>query len=171
MELDRQRKGMEQKLYDLTVKIVNECGYKLYDVDYIPGSSTLRVFIMDEKTNTAIIEDCVAVDRAFSPYCEEENWIPDELVLEVSSPGVFRDIKNKEHFEQNIGQIVSLTILGKLDEKFTSSLPAKIKGANKFRGTLKNVLDESFVLDIDGSELELNYQQVKKINLDPDINR
>ena len=68
LELEIKRSNLEQKFFDLTEKIVKENSYALYDVEYLSGSSTLRVFIMDPKTKTAVIEDCIKVDRAFDPY-------------------------------------------------------------------------------------------------------
>ena len=67
MELEIKRSNLEQKFFELTEKIVHENNYALYDVEYHSGSSTLRVFIMDPETKTAVIEDCVKVDRAFDP--------------------------------------------------------------------------------------------------------
>ena len=99
MELTKNLSQTEQKYTELAMKIVAECDLELYDLEFVQGSSTLRVFIRDPKTNTAEIDDCVKVDRAFSPYCEDLEWIPDNFILEVSSPGVYRSLKRLDHFE------------------------------------------------------------------------
>ena len=136
MELEKKRTGVEQKFFELTSKIVDSFGYGLYDMEYVAGSSTLRVFIMDLETKTAVIEDCVKVDRAFDEFVESESWIPNDFVLEVSSPGMYRKIKTYKHFEMAIGQIISVTILGKLDEGQAIELPKALRGQSQFRGTL-----------------------------------
>ena len=99
MELAKSLSKTEQRYTDLSLKVIEECGLELYDLEFAAGSSTLRVFIRDPQTNSAEIDDCVKVDRAFSPYCEELEWIPDNFVLEVSSPGIYRGLKKLEHFE------------------------------------------------------------------------
>ncbi len=170
MELEKKRTGVELKLYELSKNIVKENGYELYDIEYVSGSSTLRVFIMDPSTKSAVIEDCIKVDRAFNPYCETEEWIPSDFVLEVSSPGVYRSLKRKDHFESAIGETVLCVITGELSDSQKDSLGKKLKNAKKFRGVLKSVKEESVNIEIQGSGLELNFAQIKKASLDPDLN-
>lgn len=170
MELVKSLSKVEQKYTDLSLKVVAECGLELYDLEFVPSSSILRVFIRDPQTNSAEIDDCVKVDRAFSPYCEELEWIPDNFVLEVSSPGVYRGLKKIEHFEAAKGSIISCSILGKLTETQIGNLSKKASKGNKLRGTLKEVTQENIEMDIDGNILSLSFEQIKKANLDPDIN-
>ncbi len=170
MDINRNRTGLEQKFYELTNKIVAECGYELYDMDYIQGSSTLRVFIMDPKTKTAVIDDCVKVDRAFNPYCETEDWIPDDFILEVSSPGVYRSLKAIDHFKLAMGEMIECRISGKLTPEQSQGLDKSDASSTKFRGELKEVNAEDFKIDFKGHDLSLSYQQLKKANLDPDFN-
>ena len=84
MEFEKKLTGIEEKLFDMTTKVVEETGFILYEMDYISGSSTLRVFIMNKDTGSAVIEDCIKVDHGFTPYMEEADWVPDDIVLEVA---------------------------------------------------------------------------------------
>lgn len=168
MDLVKDRTGIEAKFYELCNKVVPENGLKLYDMEYVSGSYTLRVYIMDEKTGSAVIEDCVKIDRALSPFIDEFDWIPEQLVLEVSSPGMFRDLKTLEHFQSAVNEIISVTITGKLDEEILKGASKKIANAKKFRGNLTQVDDSRILMDIDGFSLPINFKQMKKANLDPD---
>lgn len=170
MELIKKRSGIELKLYELTKDIVSDNGYELYDVDYVPGSSTLRVFIMDAETKTAVIEDCIKVDRAFSPYCDEETWIPSDFVLEVSSPGVYRALKAYEHFVDAVDSIILCSITGNLDDEEKEKLSKADKNNKKFRGVLLAVNEKEIIIDLNGNELKLTFEQLKKASLDPDLN-
>lgn len=173
MDLNKPRTGVDAKFYDLTTKIVAEQGYDLYDCEYIAGSSTLRVFIMDKATKTAVIEDCVKVDRAFSPFCEDEEgygWIPDDFVLEVSSPGVYRVIKTSEHFESALNEVISVVITGNLNEEINNDLPKAIAKSKKFRGVLESFNSDLIELNIDGAIVKIAIESIKKANLDPDFN-
>lgn len=169
MELSKKRSSLEQKFYELSSEIVKSSGLELYDMEYNSGQSLLRVFIIDPQTKSAELDDCVKVDRAFSEPCEELEWIPDSLVLEVSSPGVYRNLKTVEHFETAIGELVSCTISGKLSDQQVEVLPKKLKKAKKFRGILNKVTEENIIIEIDGNELELNYGLIKKAHLDPEL--
>jgi ribosome maturation factor RimP len=171
MELEISRTSMEQKLYDLSVEIIKSTGYELYDLEYIAGSSTLRVYIMDSETNSAVIEDCIAVDRAFTEPFEEKTWIPEDIVLEVSSPGVYREIKSEDHLNQAKGEYVQVIIRGDIDSaQFDGKLPKELKG-KKFRGKVISFDSEKLKLELDKNEIEfnINIEQIKKINLDPSL--
>ncbi len=168
MELVKNRTGVEEKFYKIVEKVVDENQYQLYDFEYISGSSTLRVFIMDKETQTAVIEDCIKVDRAMSPYFEEE-WVPNDVVLEVSSPGMYRSLKTLAHFELALNKRIACSIRGKLDEQLVEGAPKSVKKGNAFIGILKNINEENIIIDIDGFELALTFEQMKKANLEPEL--
>ena len=168
MELVKNRTGIEAKFYELCSKVIPENGLQLYDMEYVSGSYTLKVFVMDEKTSSAVIEDCVKIDRALTPFIDELEWVPEQLVLEVSSPGMFRDLKSLEHFQSAINQIISVTIIGKLTQEVLAGVSKKIANAKKFRGLLRKVSDKEIIIDIEGLSLPIAIEQVKKANLDPD---
>lgn len=169
MDLNRKRSGIEEKFFDICKELVPEHDLELYDLEYISGSTTLRIFIMNPETKTAVIEDCAKIDRALTPAIEEADWIPDSFLLEVSSPGVFRSLKTKTHLEGAIGEFVSATITGNLSDDIAKEAPKKIAKAKKFRGQLQQVTDDFIILEIKDFELKLDIDQVKKINLDPAI--
>jgi len=166
MEFNKVRTGIEKKFFTQCSEVVIENGYVLYDLEYISGSSTLRLYIMDEKTKTAVIEDCVKVDRALTPVFEEE-WVPDDIVLEVSSPGVYRSLKTLDHFELALNENISVVISGNLDEEILKDAPRAVKNGKDFKGILKEVTEEYIILDINGFELKLTVAQLKRASLEP----
>lgn len=170
MDVNRERTGLEKKFYLMCEPVVQEAGYRLYDLEYVSTQKLVRLYIQDPRTNSALIEDCVKVDHALSPAFEAETWIPEEVVLEVSSPGVFRHISTMEHFKMSIGEMVAVVIMGQLSDEQTVGAPKGIKGEKKFRGKLIEASEETFTIDVKGFALKLTYKQVKKINLDPDLN-
>lgn len=170
MDIKQERTGLEKKFFLMCEPVVQEAGYRLYDLQYVVGQKLLRLFIQDPRTGSALIEDCVKVDHALSPAFENEAWIPEEVVLEVSSPGVYRHISTIEHFKMSIDEMVAVVIMGQLDEEQTAGAPKGIKGEKKFRGKLIEVTPEDFTLEVKEFPLKLTYKQVKKINLDPELN-
>lgn len=168
MEFDKKRTGVEEKFFNVCREVTIENGYELYDFEYIPGSTTVRLFIMDPETNSAVIEDCVKVDRALTPYFEED-WVPDDVVLEVSSPGVYRSLKTREHFEKAKGEFILLTVTKALLQDEIESLPKKLNKRKKFRGKLVDIIYNILKIDLDGLVLDIDIEQVKKASLDPDL--
>ena len=150
----------------MSLKVAEETGYDLYDMEYIKGSKTLRVYIADKETGSALIEDCVKVDRAFTDHVEAADWVPEDFVLEVSSPGVYRKLKTEDHFESAVEELVFIETNTPVE---IEGVTKKGKGTKKFRALLKNIVDKKLILDADGTQFELELSQVKKANLDPDL--
>ncbi len=170
MDVNSERKGLEKKFYHMCEPVIIEAGYTLYDLEYIVGQKLLRLYIQDPRTGSALIEDCVKVDRALSPAFEAGEWIPEDVTLEVSSPGVYRHISNLEHFKLSQGELIAVVIMGQLSEEQMKDAPKSIKkGEKKFRGKLIEVRPTEFVCEIKDFPMVFTYQQVKKVNLDPDL--
>jgi ribosome maturation factor RimP len=169
MDVNRDRAGFEKKFFHMCEPVVIEAGYRLYDLEYVTAQKLLRLYIQNPATGSALIEDCVKVDHALTPAFETNDWIPEDVTLEVSSPGVYRHLTNLEHFKTSIGEILMVIIMGQLSEEQLKDAPKGIKGEKKLRGKLLDVTSEGFVLELKGFPLKLNFGQVKKVNLDPDL--
>lgn len=126
---------------------------------------------MDPKTKSAVIEDCVKVDREFTPYCETEEWIPEDFVLEVSSPGVYRELRNPRHFELSQGEMISCKLVMPLvsDELAGQLQVLNYKTTQSLRGKLVSCSQEGIEIEVGEKKLFLAYSRLKKVNLDPDI--
>lgn len=168
MEIDRSRVGMEKKLYELCAPVVETEGYLLYDFIYNPGSTLLQIFIMDQKTGSALIEDCIKVDRALSPLFEASDWIPESIVLEVSSPGVYRVLKSFDHFEKAIGKGIALVLNKKLSTEVQIGLPKKLNGQTKLKAKLMSVSKENITVMAEKYELKITFDEIKKANVEED---
>ena len=168
MILKKERNGLEQKLFDLSEKVVRSENLKLYDMEYLASSGILRVFIIDEKTDTALLDDCVRVDHAFSPYFESEEWIPGNITLQVSSPGVYRKLCSLEHFQAQIGKRIKVIFFKSLGE-LVEDAPKKLKGAKILLADLLDVSDEAVVLEANGFKFTVNFLDIKKANLEVNL--
>ena len=169
MDIHRERIGVEKKFFHACEPVVQEAGYRLYDLEYITTSKVLRLYIQDPRTGSALIEDCIKVDHALSPVFETETWIPEEVVLEVSSPGVYRHLSTLEHFKMSVGEIISAVIVGQLSAEQIAGAPKNFAGEKKFRGKLLELNEEGFTMEVKNFPLKLTYKQLKKANLDPDL--
>ena len=89
-------------------KVLEETKLEVYDLEFMPKKNLLRIYIQDPNSQTASLEDCVAFDKLLGPLLEENEKTPDDLILEVSSPGVFRSLKNQSHYESALGKRVKV---------------------------------------------------------------
>ena len=171
MVLKGPRQGMELKLFELTQKIVNECNLELYEMEWNPSSGNLVVYIVNPKTGSAVLDDCVKVDRGFNPYMETETWIPDNFTLEVSSPGLYRILTTVKHFKSVVGEDVMLHLVKKIDEEKYPDFPKALRNNLKLKVALLSADDAGLVVDAKGVKVEVPYEQIKRANLETDINK
>lgn len=169
MDITKERTGLEKKFWALALEVVRAQELELYDLEYLPGQHLLRLYIMNPETKSAVIEDCIKVDHALTPYFESETWMPEEVTLEVGSPGVYRHVSSLAHFQMGIGEIHTVTIMGNLDEKLNSQLPRKISGSKKFTGELVEVRPDLIVLNVENEKVVIALSSIKKAQVDPDF--
>jgi ribosome maturation factor RimP len=107
----------ERRTEQLLKPILEENHFELYDVEYVKegGSWYLRAYI--DKENGVTVDDCVLVSRALSDLLDQHDFIADSYVLEVSSPGLGRQLKKEKHFEKSLGEEVEVKLYKALNKK------------------------------------------------------
>ena len=172
MVLKGPRQGMELKLLELTQKIVSENNLELYEMEWNSSSGNLVVYIQNPKTKSAVLEDCIKIDRAFNPYMESEMWIPDNFTLEVSSPGLYRVLTRVSHFKSVEGEEIMLNLVKKIDEEKYPDFPNVLRNNLKLKVLLVKASESSLLVDVKGGmTVEIPYEQIKKANLETDISK
>ena len=126
----------------------------------------MRVFIYNIETETATLDDCAKIDRALTPFIESEDWMPEELNLEISSPGIYRSLNSVEHFSNSIGKSLSVLLCKKLDSNSFSDLPKKLLNTKKINGLLIECNENEILLESKENKLRLQYSEIKKVNID-----
>ena len=98
----------EERAEALLGPIVAANGCEIYDVEYVKEGSDwyLRAYI--DKAEGVSITDCETVSRAFSEKLDEEDFISEAYILEVSSPGLGRALKKDRHLEKSLGDEVEI---------------------------------------------------------------
>lgn len=118
------------------------------------GRKKLLQFFVD-KAGGITLDDCSALTDKIDAVLEMENLLDGAYILEVSSPGVKRALKKPAHFKRFEGERIRVV------------LKTPLGGRGFFTGTLAFANDKSFVLDDGTSQYTFDYEDVKKVNLDP----
>ncbi len=102
------RETYEQKTEALLAPLMKEHQLELVDVEYVKegGSWYLRAYI--DKPGGITIDDCELISRSLSDLLDEQDFIEDAYILEVSSPGLGRQLKKDRDFERSIGELVDI---------------------------------------------------------------
>lgn len=127
----------------------------LFDIEYKKEGAdyVLRVFIEKENPDENIsINDCENVSRYLSDLLDESDPISNAYMLEVSSPGIDRPLRNKDDYEKYKGRTVDVVL-------FT-----KINGAKFLSGTLTGYGDDYVTID-DNGEIKIPLDKISSIKL------
>ena len=91
-------------------KLQKEIDFELVDVEFVKEASQyyLRVYCDMDKEGGISIDDCVEISRNISAWLDKEDFIPEEYILEVSSPGLGRTLKKDKDFKRELGKEVEL---------------------------------------------------------------
>ena len=127
-------------------------GVSLWDVRFVKEGADwfLRIFI--DKEDGVSIDDCVNVSHAIDPIIDEADPIDHSYCMEVSSPGIERELIRPEHFVKMTGKEVKVRLYKALD------------GAKEFIGTLCSYND-TLVIDTDAGKKEFDKKSVAKVYL------
>ena len=134
------KKEIETGAEALLQPVTDACGVRIYDVEYVKEGSDwyLRAYI--DKDGGVNIEDCEKVSRAFSEKLDEADLIKDAYILEVSSPGLGRQLKKDRHFENSLGEEVELKLFEAVD------------GGKEFTGILKAYDKDTVTIEAEGGD-------------------
>lgn len=90
-------KSVAETVRELAEPVAEEIGCWIWDVEYVKEGArrVLRITIDSEEGIT--IDDCEKLHRAMDPILDEADPIEEAYYLEVSSPGVERELRTAEH--------------------------------------------------------------------------
>ena len=146
-------KSVLNKVRQLTEPKISELGLELVDVEYVKEGAHwyLRIFI--DKDGGVDIDDCAQVSHKIGEILDRENPIPQAYMLEVSSPGIERPLRNKEDYEKYKGELVSIY----------STEP--FQGFSRFTGHLKGLENNQVILEYEGQEIFIPFDLVERAHL------
>lgn len=148
------------KVAEIVTPYAKELGLDIWDIRFVKEGTDwyLRIFI--DKENGVSIDDCVDLTHAITKPLDEADPISQSYLLEVSSPGVERELVTDAHFEKFIGADVMLRLIRPIDK------------VRDFKGKLVNYENGEITVELqDGELLKVNKKETSYVKLDDfDIN-
>lgn len=137
------REEYEARAEKLIMPVIEENNLELVDIEYVKEGSDwyLRAYI--DKPGGVNIGDCELVSRAFSDKLDEDDFIDDAYILEVSSPGLGRALKKQKDFERNLNKEIEF-------KSYKS-----INGCREFSGVLLSYDSECFTVQTGENKTEV----------------
>lgn len=148
------------RVYEIVAPYAQELGLDIWDIRFVKEGTDwyLRIFI--DKDGGVSIVDCVDLTHAITKPLDDADPISQSYLLEVSSPGVERELVTDAHFDKYVGSNVMLRLIRPIEK------------VRDFSGRLKAYDNGVITLELpDGEELTVNRKETSYVKLDDfDIN-
>ncbi len=140
--------SIESKVEKRLKPIIENLNYELYDVQYVKEGKDYYLRIIIDKDGTIDINDCEIVNNAITDILDEEDYIKEQYYLEVSSPGLERVLRKKEHFLKQIGNEISIKLFKAIDKE------------KELIGVLKEYNDNEIILEMDNKNINIDLKNI-----------
>ncbi|MBQ9593025.1 MAG: ribosome maturation factor RimP [Lachnospiraceae bacterium] len=134
------REEIERQAENLILPVLEEHRFELWDTEYVKEAGTwyLRYYI--DKEGGITIDDCETVSRRVSDLPDEKDFIPEAYILEVSSPGLGRQLKKPRDFERSLGEEVEIRLF------------RAVEGSKEYTGVLRGYDEKTFTIEFEDGE-------------------
>jgi ribosome maturation factor RimP len=150
--------AIAERVNELATRIAQERGLEVVHTEFVSGPRTpvLRVYI--DKPGGVNHEDCAAVSLHLGTVLDVEDFIQTAYALEISSPGLERELYNLGDYERFAGSLAKL----KTD--------TPLGGQRNFRGRIAGV-NENRVIFQDRTKglVEIPFAMIAKARLEIDL--
>lgn len=151
---------VEQEITALITPILVEQNDILWDLTYTKEGGQKILRIMVDKPDHAFITmaDITDFTQAVNELLDtvEPDPIPEAYLLDISSPGADRPLKQPWHYRW----------AQEADETILVALFAAKEGQKKWQGKVKSVTDDGIVLSTAQGDLSLQFDEIAKAVLD-----
>ena len=140
--------SLETKIKEVLEPVINDLGFKVYDIIYEKEAQDyyLRVFI--EKDEVISSDDCALVSQTIDPILDEKDFIKGSYLLEVSSPGLERRIRDDAQLERAINSKIEVHTYKKVNED------------KVLIGNLISFSESSIILDMNTENIEIDRNNI-----------
>ena len=142
------------KVLSIIFPIAESLGFDIWDVRYLKEGASyfLRIFI--DKPEGITIDDCETFSRAIDEPLDKADPIKEAYFLEVSSPGLGRELIKEELFKAFIGEDVIVKLYKAIDKK------------KEIAGKLIDYENGKVVIEYNDEPLEIDKKDISKVNVD-----
>jgi ribosome maturation factor RimP len=149
----------EAEIREIASRVAAGAGVELYDLELgRKGPRWVLTVYIDRSGGPVTLADCQAVSEQLGAELEAADPIPRAYTLEVSSPGLDRVLRTREHWERSLGERVRL------------SLRETREGRRRFRGRLVSATEGHLVVEAEEvGRLAFDLDEVHSARLEPEF--
>jgi ribosome maturation factor RimP len=136
-----------------TEQYLENSDMELVDVEFVKEGPHRYLRVIIDKEDGITIEDCQELSKFLNKALDGKDIVKERYYLEVTSPGIERELKDDEDFAKFKG------------EKVTVKLYHPINGMKKFVGVLKGFSESYLVVIKDEEEIKVPKNKIAQVKL------
>lgn len=170
---------VELKVEKVIEPIVKNMGFDIEYIEFVKeGSNNVLRVVVDKPQEKMWVEDCENISRAIEDLVDKN--IDQEYVLEVSSPGLERQLKNIKLYKKYAGSEIHIKLFKKLDnlkefeaiiesvDEENETIVLKMEDDSQKTISLKDIAGAYTIYDFDsalkGNTDNVNLNKLNKFN-------
>lgn len=148
-------KKVTDTVFELASPVAIANGCTVYDVEFKKeGSDYVLRIIIDKEDDTPIsIDQCESVSREMSDILDKVDPIKEPYMLEVSSPGIDRELKKEKDFIRFMGRDVDIKLYKAQD------------GTKLIEGKLIAYDDGNVTVEANNKQIEISKSDYSSVRL------
>lgn len=146
------------RVWQIAEPLVTEYGMEIVDIDYRrEGRGNVLRFYLDREAGGVTLDELTAMSRRLGALIDVNDVVPGRYLLEVSSPGINRRLRQPGHFQRYVGKRVRVRTVERCD------------GRRSFVGSLRAVQEGGIVIAAGDGELFIRFDNIAQANYEPDF--
>jgi ribosome maturation factor RimP len=103
-----QKTDLIARVHELAEPLAHSLGLELVDVEYQQEERRMVLRVYIDRVGGVSLDDCAGVSRELAEILDVEDFIRGRYNLEVSSPGLNRQLKKAADYERFTGRLVKI---------------------------------------------------------------
>ena len=145
------KKSIREVVREAIAPTVDSLGYRIWDIEFKKIGADYHLEITIDNDRGINIEDCEKVHRAIDPILDEVDPIEGFYYLEVSSPGIERELRTPEHILACIGM------------RAQAKLFTAVNGMKSVLGEIVSYEEDTLTLRTESGDIALKKNQISRL--------
>ena len=144
---------IKESLFQTLNEVVEKQGIRVINISISGASNSPNIKIIIDSNDGINLENCSFVSKITGDLIKINNYFTDDYNLEVSSPGVNRQLFSIDDFNLYLGSLVKI------------KLKKQLKNQKNFLGKIKSLKNDIIIISTDKEDMEIDFKNIKKANI------
>ena len=144
---------IKESLFQALNEIVERENMRILNISISGMSKSPNIQIIIDSSNGVNLDDCSFVSKVTTDLINLNGYFNDDYNLEVSSPGINRELFTIDDYALYIGSLVKIKLKKQMNNK------------KNFLGKIMNIDNEVIIIRVDHQDIEIEFDNIKKANI------